>query len=127
MRPLSSLVFVAVVVYALVSCAGAERRRGAEPRYVAVGEASYYADKFQGRKTASGERYDKKKLTAAHRTLPFGTLVTVINLQNGKRVHVRVNDRGPFAGDRIIDLSRAAAAKIGLLRSGVAKVRIEVP
>lgn len=128
MRRLLSILLVFAAVYATGSCAGPERaRRGArEPRYVDFGEASYYAAKFQGRRTASGERYDAKKLTAAHRTLPFGTWVTVVNLKNGKRVRVRVNDRGPFTGGRIIDLSRAAAAKIGLIQAGVGRVRIEV-
>lgn len=126
-RPLV-LMLVLATVYAMASCAGGERSRRAErePRYVAVGEASYYADKFQGRKTASGERYDAKKLTAAHPKLPFGTWVTVVNLKNGKRVRVRINDRGPFTGGRIIDLSRAAAARIGLIQAGVGQVRIEV-
>ena len=91
-----------------------------------TGEASYYADKFAGRKTASGERYSHRKLTAAHRTLPFGTLLRVVNLGNDRRVNVTVNDRGPWKRGRIIDLSRAAAAKLDMLRAGVARVRIEV-
>lgn len=118
--------WIVVVLIAWVACAGPERRHGREPRYVDVGEASYYAAKFQGRKTASGERYDGAKLTAAHRTLPFGTWVTVVNLKNGKRVLVRVNDRGPFKDGRIIDLSRAAAAKLGIVSAGLGRVRIEV-
>lgn len=128
MRRLFSLLLAVAAVYAVASCAGADRSRRAarEPRYVDYGEASYYADKFQGRKTANGERYDAKKLTAAHPKLPFGTWVTVVNLKNGKRVRVRINDRGPFTGGRIIDLSRAAAAKIGIIQSGVGRVRIEV-
>lgn len=128
MRRLLLLLLAFAAGYSMASCAGAERGRRAarEPRYVDVGEASYYGSQFQGRRTASGERYDAKKLTAAHRTLPFGTWVTVINLKNGKRVRVRVNDRGPFTGGRIIDLSRAAAAKIGLIQAGVGRVRIEV-
>ncbi|RYY99676.1 MAG: septal ring lytic transglycosylase RlpA family protein [Chitinophagaceae bacterium] len=88
------------------------------------GKASYYADKFEGRKTANGETFRQKKYTAAHRTLPFGTRVKVTNLDNGKTVKVKVNDRGPFVAGRIIDLSRAAAGDLGLVQSGVARVQI---
>lgn len=92
-----------------------------------VGEASYYNDKYHLKnKTASGELYDKTKLTAAHRTLPFNTRVRVTNLTNGKIVEARINDRGPFKPTRIIDLSRAAAEQIGLIRAGVARVKVEV-
>ncbi len=90
------------------------------------GPASWYGGKFHGRTTANGERYDMHKLTAAHKTLPFGTKVKITNERNGESVVVRINDRGPFAGRRIIDLSRAAADKIGMLRSGVAPVTVEV-
>ncbi len=90
-----------------------------------VGMASYYANKFAGRKTASGEKYRKSKKTAAHQTLPFGTRVKVTNLANGRTVKVRINDRGPFAKGRIIDLSKSAARKVGLLQAGVAKVKLE--
>ena len=96
------------------------------PVYEAVGTASYYARKFQGRRTASGERYDMHMLTAAHPVLAFGTRVEVTNLANGRRVEVRINDRGPFAKGRIIDLSYAAARQIGMLRKGVTKVRVRV-
>ena len=90
------------------------------------GVASYYADALDGNPTASGEPYDKDGLTAAHRALPFGTRVRVTNLDNGKSVVVRINDRGPHAKQRIIDVSGAAARELGLLDSGTAKVRIEV-
>lgn len=90
-----------------------------------VGVASYYAAKFQGRPTASGERFDNGKLTAAHRTLPFGTKVRVTNLENGRSVTVRVNDRGPFVKGRMIDLSYAAAQRLEMVRTGVARVRLE--
>ena len=86
------------------------------------GKASWYGPGFQGRRTASGERFDMNALTAAHRTLPFGTLVRVRNSQNGREVVVRINDRGPWVGDRIIDLSKAAAAALGLLQGGEAPV-----
>jgi peptidoglycan lytic transglycosylase len=95
-------------------------------RYTQTGEASYYADKFNGRKTASGQRYSHRKLTAAHRTLPFGSMVKVTNLNNRRRVTVRINDRGPWKRGRIIDLSRAAAEKLDMIRAGVARVRIDV-
>lgn len=91
------------------------------------GQATYYADRFHGRTTASGERFDQQAMTAAHRRLPFGTRVRVTNRNNGASVVVRINDRGPF-GDRrrIIDLSRAAAEKLGMIRAGVVPVRVEV-
>jgi len=88
------------------------------------GEASYYADKFHGKPTASGQKYDKRKYTAAHRTLPFGTEVEVTNLKNGKSVMVQINDRGPHKKSRIIDLSRAAAIEIDLIQAGIAPVEI---
>lgn len=88
------------------------------------GEASWYGPGFAGRPTANGEVFDPLQLTAAHPTLPFGTRVEVRNLDTGRSVVVRINDRGPFVGDRIIDLSRAAAEAIGLIASGVAPVRI---
>ncbi|HEX8278857.1 MAG TPA: septal ring lytic transglycosylase RlpA family protein [Segetibacter sp.] len=89
-----------------------------------TGRASYYADKFQGRKTANGETFKQSKRTAAHKTLPFGTKVTVKNLVNGKSVKVRINDRGPFVNGRNIDLSRKAAKKIDMVKSGVADVEM---
>jgi rare lipoprotein A len=89
------------------------------------GLASYYADSLHGNKTASGEPYDKNALTAAHRTLEFGTTVLVTYPETGKSVEVRINDRGPHVEDRIIDLSGAAAAKIGLKEDGVGTVTIE--
>ena len=96
-----------------------------EPGYHAVGLASYYGRKFHGRRTASGERYNMQALTAAHRTLAFGSRVEVTNLKNGRKVRVRINDRGPFIKGRIIDLSYAAAKQIGMLSRGVARVKIQ--
>lgn len=90
------------------------------------GTASWYGGKFHGRKTANGERFDQHALTAAHRTLPFGTKVRVTNERNGRSVVVRINDRGPFAKGRVIDLSRAAAERVGMVGSGTARVRLEV-
>jgi rare lipoprotein A len=90
------------------------------------GVASYYADEFNGRKTSNGETYDMNKYTAAHRTLPFNTRVRVTNLETGKSLVVRINDRGPFKDDRIIDLSLAAAKELELIGTGTARVRLEV-
>ena len=95
----------------------------AEPK---EGEASYYADTLDGNKTASGEPYDKDALTAAHRTLPFGTRVKVTYLKTGKSVEVLINDRGPHVKNRIIDLSGAAAREIGLIEDGHGKVKLEI-
>lgn len=93
---------------------------------ISQGLASYYHNKFHGKKTASGEVYDKNKLTAAHRTLPFGTMIKVTRLDNKQSVIVRINDRGPFKKGRIVDLSRKAAKKIDLIKAGIAKVEIEI-
>ncbi len=95
-------------------------------RYSDVGYASYYSSQFNGRTTASGEHYNRNKLTAAHPTLPFGTLVKVTNQNNGRSVVVRINDRGPFDGTRIIDVSNAAAKRLGMIPSGVVPVRLEI-
>jgi len=97
---------------------------GSESVDAEVGVASYYADRFHGRRTASGERYDRNALTAAHRRLPFGTRVRVTNLENGHAVDVRINDRGPFVAGRVIDVSYAAARKLGMMQRGVVKVRV---
>ena len=90
------------------------------------GVVSWYGAAFQDRKTASGERFDSAAYTMAHPSLPFGTRVKVTNIRNGRSVVVRVNDRGPFVGKRIADLSQAAATEIGMMRRGVARARIEV-
>ena len=91
-----------------------------------TGKASWYGDAHQGKKTASGESYDMQKLTAAHRTLPLGTRLRVTNVDNGRSVVVRVNDRGPFVDARIIDLSYAAARELGPLGDGLFTVRLEI-
>jgi rare lipoprotein A len=90
------------------------------------GVASYYSDEFHGKQTSNGEIYDMNGLTAAHRTFPFGTKVRITNLENAKSVVVRVNDRGPFHEGRIIDLSLGAAKELDLVRTGTARVRMEV-
>ncbi len=104
------------------------RLTGEAARELERGQASWYAPRFQGRRTASGERYDKYALTAAHKTLPFGTVVRVSNLLvPGREVDVRINDRGPFVAGRVIDLSQAAAEALGLLALGVMEVSLTVP
>lgn len=109
----------------LAGCAGSgtmDTGTGATER----GDATYYAQRYGGRLTASGERLDLSALTAAHRTLPFGTRVRVTRQDTGRQVTVRINDRGPYGRGRIIDLTPAAAKRIGLMRAGVAPVNIEV-
>lgn len=90
------------------------------------GKASFYGSEFNGRKTANGEIYDETALTAAHRTLPFGTVLRVTNLRNGLSVIVRVNDRGPFHPNRVIDLSKNAAEEIDLIQYGVTDIEAEI-
>jgi rare lipoprotein A len=96
------------------------------PGWTQVGRASWYGDQFHGRATASGETFDMHSMTAAHRTLPLGTWIDVTNLDNGRHAELRVNDRGPFVRGRILDVSRAAARKLGFLVDGTAKVKIVV-
>jgi rare lipoprotein A len=94
------------------------------PDWTQEGLASWYGEPFHGRTTASGEVFDMEALTAAHRTLPFGTVVEVLNLDNGRSITVRINDRGPFVSGRIIDLSRRAAGEIDMIGAGVVRVRV---
>ena len=127
MRPRNVVLWCLLIPLSLASgvgCAGAGR--GRTTGRAQTGVASYYDDKFQGRRTASGERFDQRKMSAAHRTLPFGTKVRVTNPANGRSVVVRVNDRGPFVKGRVIDLSRAAAERLGMVRAGLAQVKLEV-
>jgi len=91
-----------------------------------TGLSSWYGPKFHGRRTANGEVYDMNGMTAAHKELPFNTIIEVTHLGTGKSCRVRINDRGPFKGKRILDLSKGAAQKIGLIRDGVAEVRIRI-
>ena len=98
----------------------------AKAKFASSGVASYYGPGFHGRRTANGETFNMHAMTAAHRTLPFGTLIKVTNLSNGKSTIVRVNDRGPYVGNRVIDLSVAAAKEIGSTHSGVAQVSLEI-
>lgn len=97
----------------------------ASRKYSQVGIASYYGGMFHGRKTASGEIFNKNAYTAAHKTLALGSYALVTNLSNGRKVIVKINDRGPFSKDRIIDLSKGAAREIGMIQAGISKVRVE--
>ena len=103
-----------------------ERQPAVPGQYIEEGIASWYGAPFDGRRTSNGEIYDMHDFTAAHRTLPFGSMVRVTNLRNGKQTEVRINDRGPFVANRIIDLSYSAAQAIGMVGTGTAPVRLEV-
>jgi rare lipoprotein A len=116
-----ALVAVAAVLFA--GCSGHDRPK-APGGWSERGIASWYGGKFHGRATASGEIYDMEKISAAHKSLPFGAVVRVRNLDNGRSLDVRINDRGPFVRGRIIDLSRAAARQLGMLEAGIAPVRL---
>jgi len=120
---------VLVMLFGLGACfssGGGDSPTGAQVAHSQVGLASWYGRPFHGRTTASGERYDMHALTAAHRTLAFGTRVRVVNLKNGKSVVVRINDRGPFVKGRIVDVSRRAADQLAFRQDGITKVRVEV-
>lgn len=125
MRTISILCWV-ISSLVLTACASGPISRSDSVGFGESGGASYYAMKYQGRKTASGELFDQKAMTAAHKRLPFGSKVKVTNVDNGKSVVVRVNDRGPFVSGRIIDLSKSAFQRIGNTRDGVIEVEIEV-
>jgi rare lipoprotein A len=110
------------ITYCLVFCVFSMSVHG----QIQEGKASYYADKFEGRSTASGEKYKHTKFTAAHKSLPFGTKIKVTNIKNNKSVEVRINDRGPYVDGRIVDLSKSAAEQLGFINDGIVDVKIEV-
>ncbi|MBA2252014.1 MAG: septal ring lytic transglycosylase RlpA family protein, partial [Nitrospirales bacterium] len=115
----------------LVGCAGTAPRGTDHPSgypmgYHEQGMASWYGPGFDGRRTASGERFDMRQLTAAHRTLPFGSIVQVRSLSNDRRIIVRINDRGPFARGRVLDLSQGAASQLGMIGQGTHQVELKV-
>ena len=111
----------------VIACSAAYLGPTSSPGDMNEGMAVYYSDAFQGDRTASGERYDKGQLTAAHRTLPFGTVVRVTSLVNRRAVEVRINDRGPYSHkERIIDLSRKAAERLDMISAGIIPVRVEI-
>jgi rare lipoprotein A len=121
----------ALVALAAACAHGPRREEPAPPRpaerraHVEVGLASFYAGRFQGHRTASGARYDQRALTCAHPSAPFGTRLRVTELESGRSVVVTVNDRGPYAEGRIVDLSLAAARALGIVERGLARVRVE--
>ncbi|WP_372876442.1 septal ring lytic transglycosylase RlpA family protein [Pseudomonas sp.] len=120
--PIRNGLILATLLALLAGCAS----QGIDPEgYRAEGRASYYGARHHGKQTASGERFDQHALTAAHRSLPFGSRVRVTNLHNDKSVVVRINDRGPFVRGRIIDVSRQAAERLDMLRAGVVPVRVQ--
>ncbi|WP_191601593.1 septal ring lytic transglycosylase RlpA family protein [Marinomonas algicola] len=125
MRKISLLCGVMVSLL-VTACSSGPISREDAMGYEDSGEASYYAMKYQGRQTANGERFDQNAMTAAHKRLPFGSIVKVTNTDNGKSVIVRINDRGPFIYGRIIDLSKSAFQRIGETRLGLLDVDIEV-
>ena len=98
----------------------------AQVGFIQEGMASYYANEFEGRTTASGERFSHKKATCSHMSIPFGALIKITNLENNTTAIVRVNDRGPFVPDRIVDVSQSVAERLGMIGKGTVKVRIEV-
>ncbi len=112
----------------IANCGNGKSHKGTldVPKSELEGTASYYGQQYDGRQTASGELFDMNKFSAAHRTLRLGTLVRVTNLDNGRSVEVCVNDRGPYAKERVLDLSYAAAKELGVLAEGTAPVRIEI-
>ncbi len=117
---------MAVTLVLLMGCSSQRRYENPQPGFVERGIASWYGEKFHGRPTASGEIYDMHAMTAAHKELPLGTVVDVKNLDNGRSVRVRINDRGPFVRGRIIDLSYGAAREVDMVNAGLAKVEVRV-
>ena len=123
--PLFNNLFIAIIFISFgTSC---QVTKVGQDSTIETGTASWYGPGFHGKTTANGEKYDMNGLTAAHRTLAFGTKVKVINLDNGKSVTVRINDRGPYAKGRIIDLSKGAAKKVDMIEAGTAKVKLVLP
>lgn len=121
---MKTLIFILFTLFATVSGEPLTEGKSSGDPITVKGKATYYASKFHGRRTTSGEVFSNKKFTAAHLKLPFGTMVKVINVDNGRFVEVRVNDRGPHSKFFIIDLSQAAAKKIGMFGKGVANIEM---
>lgn len=124
-RPFGAFLLFAITAFSVLA-SGCAAFGGGNSGRAQEGIASWYGERFQGRPTASGEPYDMRAMTAAHPTLSFGTRIRVTHLENGRSVTVRINDRGPFIEGRIVDLSRRAAEELGIIREGVAPVRVEV-
>jgi peptidoglycan lytic transglycosylase len=124
--PAGALLAGLALALLLVSCSTQRRYESPQPGFVERGLASWYGSQFHGRATASGETYDMHAMTAAHKELPLGTVVDVLNLDNGRSVRVRINDRGPFVRGRVIDLSYAAAQAMDMIGPGLARVEIRI-
>ncbi|GAM58545.1 rare lipoprotein A precursor [Vibrio ishigakensis] len=126
-----SIIFTTMALGLLVGCSSVSSSASAKTREYArnhelVGQASWYGSKFHGKLTASGEKYNMRALTAAHKTLPFGTIVKVTNTETNKSVQVKINDRGPYAKNRVIDLSQRAFEQVGDTSKGLISVRIDI-
>ncbi|MGF1696029.1 septal ring lytic transglycosylase RlpA family protein [Vibrio lamellibrachiae] len=126
-----NLIFAALVFTMLAGCSSTAaidtgKTRSYAKSHELVGQASWYGNKYHGKLTASGERYNMRAYTAAHKTLPFGTIVKVTNTANGKSVDVKINDRGPFVKGRVIDLSQKSFGQIGNIKKGLAPIKIEI-
>ncbi|MGP1665771.1 MAG: septal ring lytic transglycosylase RlpA family protein [Rhodanobacter sp.] len=126
MKPILPLLLSTFILFVTACSTTQPKSGGSWAGYTESGQASYYADKYENRKTANGELYKHNLKTAAHKKLPFGTKVKVTNVANGKSVVVKINDRGPFVKGRIIDLSKSAFSSIGKTSLGAIKVKIEV-
>lgn len=124
-RSLVIMIVLGVAALITTGCGGGKQRVNGVT-YPQVGVASWYGKKFHGRRTASGERYNMRAMTAAHRSLPFGSRVRVTDVETGRSVKVRINDRGPYYRRRVIDLSYGAAKKLGMVQKGITRVRVEV-
>ena len=125
------IIFTALILMILAGCTSTSAVGGSKTKdyaksHALSGQASWYGDKFHGKLTASGETYNKNAYTAAHKTLPFGTIVRVTNTANNKSVDVKINDRGPYVKGRVIDLSHKAFSQVGDVKKGVAPVKIEI-
>jgi len=121
---MKTLIFILFTLFATATGETRDKNTKAPTLTTVNGKATYYHSKFHGRRTANGEVFSNKKFTAAHLKLPFGTIVNIVNVDNGRTVEVRINDRGPHSRFYIIDLSQAAAKKIGMFGKGVANVEI---
>ena len=133
MRPANRVERLPILIASIILAGGCAQQKAPstspasiDRRLTETGQASWYGKAHHGQRTASGEPFDMHTLTAAHRTLPFGTIVRVTNLGNGRSVNVRINDRGPFLHGRIIDLSYEAAVRLGIVSTGTARVEIKV-
>ena len=128
MKNIKTLMLAGILAIGLImSCSTSKKaNKSSKSKVYQKGEASWYGPGFNGRLTANGEKFNMYKLTAAHKKLPFGTRVKVTNLNNGKSVIVRINDRGPFVKERVIDLSKKAAQSIGMIKAGHVPVKIYI-